>query len=167
MPATYEPIATTTVSGTSTTSYTFSTIPQTYTDLVLILGNAGASGNVQPALRFNGDTSALYSVTNVSGDGSTAISFRVSGATNIQFGYNDYLNNTNNYTGVFNIMNYANTTTFKTTVQRGSNASVGVGANVGLYRSTSAITSVTILPVSGSWYFLAGSTFTLYGIKAA
>ena len=168
MATTYEPIATTTVSGTSTTSYTFSSISSSYTDLVLIIGTAGASGDVQPALRFNGDASTNYSITNLSGSGSTTQSSRASNATNIQMGYNDYLTTgTNNYVGIANIMNYSNSTTYKTIIDRGNNAGVGVGATVGLWRSTAAITSVTILMSSGASYFIAGSTFTLYGIKAA
>lgn len=167
MAATYEPIATTTVSGTSTTSYTFTSIPATYTDLVLIIGSAGASGAVQPGLRFNGDSGTNYSETNVSGNGSTTISLGSSNTTDIQIGYHDYLSTDNNYTGIFNVMNYANTTTYKTVIARGSNAGSGVGATVGIWRNTAAITSVTLLPSYGSSYFLADSTFTLYGIKAA
>jgi hypothetical protein len=164
--ATYEPIATQTlISNTGTV--TFSSIPATYTDLVVVLSNAGATSAAQPAFRFNGDTAANYSVTNLSGDGSSAISFRASGATYIQFGYNDYLSAANNYTGIFNVMNYANANTFKTSITRGSNASVGVGANVGLWRSTAAITSIAISPLFGAINFLSGSTFTIYGIAAA
>ena len=63
-------------------------------------------------------------------------------------------------------MNYANTTTFKTNVSRSSAATVDVILYAGLYRSTAAITSITLV-LSGSQSFTSGSTFTLYGIKAA
>jgi len=164
--STYEPIATQTLSSNAA-SVTFSSITQTYTDLVVVLSNAGATSAAQPAFRFNGDTAANYSVTNLSGDGSSVISFRASGATYIQFGYNDYLSTANNYIGIFNIMNYANTNTYKTSITHGSNASVGVGENVGLWRSTAAITSIAISPLFGAINFLSGTTATLYGIKAA
>ena len=65
-------------------------------------------------------------------------------------------------------MNYSNTTTNKTVLARGNRASSGVVAQVGMWGNTSAITSITIDNVdSASANFVAGSTFTLYGIKAA
>lgn len=155
------------VSGTSTTSITFSSISNAYTDLVIVIGNGGASGDVQPGLRFNGDSGSNYSFTNLSGNGSTTSSSSAKNDTDIQLGYYDYLaNGTNNYTGIVNIMNYSNSTTYKTVIQRGSNAATGTGVNVGLWRNTAAITSITILPSYGSSYFLAGTTFSLYGIRA-
>ena len=168
MAKTYEPIATTTISGTSTTSYTFSSIPSTYTDLVFIIGSGGASGDVQPALRFNGDSGLNYGTINFSGSGSSTISTLNGSLNQMNLGYFDYLGNgTNNYACIANIMNYANSTTYKTVIHRGNNASTGVGVSVGTWRNTAAITSVTLVPANGPYYFLAGTTFTLYGIKAA
>jgi len=61
--ATYEPIATTTVSGSSTSTVTFSSISGTYTDLVII-GNLGSqTTNAFPYLQFNGDTGSNYSAS--------------------------------------------------------------------------------------------------------
>jgi hypothetical protein len=73
--------------------------------------------------------------------------------------------NTSQCMQIINIMNYANTTTKKTTLLRGS--ANGVGATVafaGLWRSNDAITSIK-LNLSSS--FASGSTFTLYGILKA
>jgi hypothetical protein len=64
-------------------------------------------------------------------------------------------------------MDYANTTTFKSTITRDSNDKAGTGtveAMIGLYRSTSAITTVNVV---GGSNFSIGSTFKLYGIEAA
>ena len=59
------------------------------------------------------------------------------------------------------IMNYSNTTTYKTMIARGGgNRYVDFVGN--LWRSTAAITSITIGP---SWS--NGCVITLYGIKAA
>jgi hypothetical protein len=64
-------------------------------------------------------------------------------------------------------MNYSNATTYKTVLSRSNvAASASVSANVGLWRNTAAITSIKLY-VYPSYNFVAGSTFTLYGIKAA
>ena len=63
------------------------------------------------------------------------------------------------------IMNYSNTTTYKTALSRSNNANTGTDAIVGLWRSTAAINSIVVL-ISGN-QFATGSTFTLYGIKSA
>jgi hypothetical protein len=63
------------------------------------------------------------------------------------------------------LLNYSNTTTFKTLLVRFDNSSTETSLRVGLYRSTSAIS--TILVETDSSTFTSGSTFTLYGIKAA
>ena len=64
-------------------------------------------------------------------------------------------------------MNYANTSVYKTVLLKNNDSGTSntVSASVGLYRSTNAINAVNILPGSGN--LPAGSTFTLYGIKAA
>jgi hypothetical protein len=69
---------------------------------------------------------------------------------------------------IMQIMNYSNATTNKTVIARqntGGSAS-GAAAHVGLWRNTAAITAITIICYNGI-NFVSGSTFTLYGIKAA
>jgi hypothetical protein len=64
-------------------------------------------------------------------------------------------------------LNYANTTTYKTIISRGDSAGFWNIANVALWRKTpEAITSITVFP-AGLNNWIAGSTFTLYGITAA
>jgi hypothetical protein len=63
-------------------------------------------------------------------------------------------------------MSYANTNVFKTALIAGGLGSTEVNRHVGLWRSTSAVTSVGLL-LNGSGNFKTGSTFSLYGIKAA
>jgi hypothetical protein len=164
MPATYEPIATTTTSG-SASSVTFSSITGTYTDLVIVV-NAGGSTNADLHIQFNADTGSNYSRTVLSGSGSAASSGRQSSVTYIRVDNLGYLNTTfPAFNAIINVMNYSNTTTNKTVVSRTNNASTGVDASVGLWRSTAAITSVVLFPDTGT--LTNGSTFTLYGIKAA
>lgn len=161
MAKTYTPIATTTL--TSAGTVTFSSIPSTYTDLVIVV-NGKASGNGQVSLRFNGVTNS-YSTTTVYGNGSAAGSARETAPTYMQLGYLNYFDTTNQAMAVCHIMNYANTTTYKTVLCRMDNTALAAGASVGLWRYTNAITSIEVL--AAAYNFAAGSTFTLYGILKA
>jgi hypothetical protein len=164
MAKTYEPIATVTAAGGSSTQLVMSSIPATYTDLVIVI-NTSTSANSNLVFRLNNDSTAIYSNTALNGDGSTATSGRNSNTDKGYFDSAAYSANNFNYNAILNVMNYSNTTTFKTTVSRSNNAAVGVTAGVTLYRSTSAINRIDFLTTAGT--FNAGSTFTLYGIKAA
>lgn len=162
--STYTPIATQSVSGAS--SVTFSSIPQTYTDLVMVYnGKGSATGNGIYGNVGNGsiDTGSNYSYRHLQGNGSTTNS---NGATNntlyvatnyVDAGYDDVI--------IWNFQNYSNTSTYKTILLRANSASSGVAATVALWRSTSAI-NVVYATLSGGT-FATGSTFTLYGIAAA
>jgi hypothetical protein len=163
MPSTYEPIATSTL-GSAASSVTFSSIPSTYTDLVVVAAPLASSAE-EFVMQFNGDTAGNYSATILWGDGSTAGSIRVSNQTYAYLNYYASVSTTQN-TQIFNIMNYASTTTNKTVVGRANRADSGVDAAVALWRSTAAITSIALKLKNGS-NFSTGSTFTLYGIKAA
>jgi len=166
MTATYEKIATTTL-GSSTATVTFSAISGSYTDLILVCQIAQVASNNSPRIRFNSDTGSNYSYTYVKGNGSSAVSGRDSNSTA------GYLAETSGSTSlelitITHIMNYSNSATFKTHISRGNRASAETDATVGLWRSTSAITSIS-LAMGGSFptnNFASGSTFTLYGIKA-
>lgn len=161
---TYVELDRTTVSGTSTNSVTFSSIDGSYTDLVLVI-NAGATATgCGITYRLNSDTSSLYSVTGLRGNGSSASSFRQTGNDQVTVSNFSEPPTTGGGVYIVNFQNYSNTTTFKTSISRGNNASSGVDAFAGLYRSTNAITSVTILITGGN--FNSGSNFSLYGIRA-
>jgi hypothetical protein len=156
--STYTPIYSTTLSAT-TASVTFSNIPTTYTDLVLVVqGTWAGTGYEALSLTFNGDTSSNYSRTLLNGTGTSALSSRESTSNWGALG-NDQSNS------ILHIMNYSNTTTYKTIISRGNSASNQVRATVGLWRSTSPITSITTQMASNS--YASGTTFTIYGIKAA
>ena len=164
MPAgsTYTPIATTTL-GSAQASVTFSSFSG-YTDIYIVCDTAFASTtNFQ--IRFNSDTGTNYSNTLIQGNGTTAISARQSSQTRIVAGYNG---TTSSDRAIFNIslMNYANTSVYKTVLIRMNNASSETLAQVGLWRSTSAITSIQFALQNGG-NFSVGSTFTLYGIASA
>lgn len=159
--ATYTQIATTNVT-TSVTDVTFSSISGSYTDLVLITSPIStASAGVDIFMQFNSDTGSNYSVTSMYGNGSSAASFRTTNATRLRLAYNG---TNDNPMLRYNIMNYANTTTNKTIIGRDDAASNAAEATVGLWRSTSAITSIKIFASSGN---ITAGTFSLYGITAA
>lgn len=162
MPSTYEPIATTEISS-SVSSYTFSSISNTYTDLILIVSNLDSGGG-RTRLRLNGDTGTNYSRTNLSGNGSSAASYRGSNENQIDMSVIAGTSSTNPATLIIQINNYANTTTNKTVLSRYSLASGATEATVGLWRNTSAISSITYFTQGN---LLSGTTLTLYGIKAA
>ena len=163
MASTYEPIATTTL-GSAQASVTFSPIAGTYTDLVIIANYTTTVANLDFRIQVNGDTGTNYSNTYLLGNGSSAGSGRSSNAT-YAGEYFSVGTSTNGNMTTINIMNYANTSVNKTILHRMSSAEKEVTANVALWRSTAAITSVTMFTNSST--FAAGSTFTLYGIKAA
>jgi len=167
MASTYEPIATATASG-STNTVTFSSIPSTYTDLVLVtsIRSTGASFS-QTRIRYNGDSGSNYSGTVLLGDGSAASSYRETNATEMLVAYDALSGNPSGFFSptIINIMNYANTTTYKTLLARNSNALGNAMADVFMWRSTAAINSVSIITANAN--FETGSTFTLYGVKSA
>ena len=171
MAVTYKPIATTTL-GSTQTSVTFSSISGSYTDIVLI-SNITPSNTDAPGLlcEVNSDTGTNYSGTFLYGDGSAAGSNRTTSQTRFtlarQYGLGDSTTGQPNF--ITHFQNYSNATTYKTVMTRANTPSgttyKGVEASVGLWRSTSAITSIKIFVNAGG--FATGSTFTLYGIAAA
>jgi hypothetical protein len=162
MPKTYEPIATQNGTGSSGT-ITFSSIPSTYTDIICVAVSANTSAATNFTIQVNGDTGTNYSRTFLNGNGTSATSGRNSGETRIYFG--DVGNTTIPSVNTIHFMNYSNTTTFKTIFGRYGEADIQGGAVVGLWRSTAAINSISLLSQSNN--FTTASTFTLYGIKAA
>ena len=167
MAVTYDKIATTTLASTAS-SVTFSSIPATYTDLVLIANprTSNASTNDYLYVKYNSDgTYSNYSRTELYGNGSNALSGRASNPLIIE------TTGASSTAGVFvpnmlNIQNYSNTTTYKTTLFRYSKADEVVLGGISLWRNTAAISQIDLIPFAGANISI-GSTFTLYGIKAA
>ena len=165
MPQTYTPIATYTAPSAQS-SIIFSSLGS-YTDIRIILQAKGTnSTNTDLGLRFNSDTGSNYSRIGIYGDGASAGAFIVANETSAKVGI---LPGTTN--GKWNIMkidlqNYSNSTTYKTLLARSDEASaLGTTASASLWRNTNAITSITLIPISGN--IDTGSTFTLYGILKA
>jgi hypothetical protein len=166
MPATYEPIATTTL-GSAAQEITFSSIASTWKDIkIVVIGKTTSSGKLV-YLRFNGDTGANYSGLYLNGDGSAAFSGARTSTTQMSLSEQGTPTPPNPVLITANVFSYAGST-FKTVLGEetsDNNGNGAVGRNVGLWRSTAAITSITIRTSSSG--FDTGTTATLYGIKNA
>lgn len=166
MPATYEPIATTTLSSAAS-SINFTSIPGTFTDLKIILVGT-ASANARLDMRLNNDSSSLYSLTRLRADGSTALSQRNTNQTLFSIGSDNPLGTTIAMSEI-DIFSYAGSTnkTVLGATSADKNGSGSIERCVGLYRSTSAITQVNLSPEFGATNFSIGTTATIYGILRA
>jgi hypothetical protein len=158
MPAenTYTQIAST-ILGSTASSVTLSSIPNTYTDLVVTVTTT-TGGDISYII--NGDTGTNYSQTILYGYSAFG-STRTSNATS---NFLNYGSNAGNFFATLNFNNYFNTTTYKTSFVRDTINGATSDLMVGLWRSTAAINSITFTPPST---FAIGSAFNLYGIKAA
>jgi hypothetical protein len=167
---TYEPIQTTTLANSLTSSVTLSSIPSTYTDLRIVIANyTSVQANQTLGMKFNSGTA--YSFTYLNGNGSSASSGRASNAASINAGFTAGSSTTVPIMATIDIMNYSNTTTYKTALVRYScekNGSGEVDAIVGLARDTAAISSVNFtMNADPTSFFGSGTIFTVYGIQAA
>ncbi len=167
-----QPIYTQTVGATAVSSITFNNIPQTFTDLKIVVsarttqtGDAFKKTNYY--VQFNNNSEFVYSNTHLYGTGSSVATARDANQ--------DYL-----FIGVVNA-NDATTSTFgsseicipnytssnlKSLMANSVSETNGTAAiqilNAGLWRKTNAITSIFIAGIGGN--FMQYSTFSLYGI---
>ena len=177
----YFQIATTTVGAGGASNITFSGIPSTYTHLQIrsiARANRATFGADTIRLRLNADTGANYTFHNLRGDGSSAGSGADVNQTYIRFldsvGTNNGPGAGNVGISICDILDYANTNKFKTMKvlcgvdTNGTVAGFGgvVGITSGLWRSTSAVISITLTVETGI-NFEQNSSFALYGIKVS
>lgn len=169
MPSSRILIASNTLSS-SAASVTFSSIPATYTDLVCRVTARGTSTTTTEVLRLelNADASSLYSYTLLGGDGTSAFSSRGSALSYIENYYTSADGATANTFGSLELYLPSYTASqnkpMSVTAMAENNVSaVKIGATAGLYRSTSAITSIKFTFASNN--IASGSSFFLYGLK--
>jgi hypothetical protein len=183
MAKTYEPIATNTLSS-GATSMTIQNIPATYTDLKVVISglvyyaSAGTylTGGFQVGSSNTIDTTASYSATTMYADTSAVGSSRLDGAAGTSVKYALDIMAASTDTGarsisIIDIINYANTTTYKSMIVRTNTVQTATATNmlrqaVATWRNTGAINTIKFLNLDGT-NFYAGSTMTVYGIKAA
>lgn len=163
-----------TVLGASAGSVTFSSIPNTFRHLRLEWQARGDTAAVNTALQLqvNGDTSASYDRQSTQIVGTVVSASEAQGLTAMLLGLLAAASASANTpgTGTIDIPNYAGTVFVKHALtQTVAQAGVGSGAltarfDLGSYRATtSAINALKLFPAAGN--FVAGSTFTLYGIS--
>jgi hypothetical protein len=161
--ATYTPLANVTL-GTAVSSVTFSSIPATYRDLIVVVDGAltGAGGF---GLRLNGDTGANYPQVMMRGE-STANSGNDATATSF-YGSWSTVQTVHRYKGMWNIMDYSATDKHKTVLLRTGYALptiTSVEAHAGRWANTSAITSLGFFTSANQ--FAATTRIDLYGVIA-
>jgi hypothetical protein len=150
---------------TNTASVTFSSIPQTYTDLKIVMSarSTQASLAVSVFFTFNASTSNFSSKV-LYGDGSSAASFssaRYAGSVTGSSATASTFNNTDIYIPNYTSSNYKSYSVDSVTETNGATIFAYLGA--GLWSDTPAITSLTLTPDAGD--FVQYSTFYLYGIS--
>jgi hypothetical protein len=152
---TYRPLATVTL-GSSASSVTFSSIPDTYKDLILVM--SGALSNTDNIIwRANNDTGSNYArvqfVAISSGPTTNGSESTTSG-----FAGSSYTQQSINIT---QWIDYSATDKHKVSVGRANSITAETGMTASRWKNTTPINSLTILAA-----FASGCTFSLYGISA-
>lgn len=161
-----------TVSGSAAATVTFSGIPQTFSNLKLLVNaRGGSTAGPNIALQFNTDTGAHYTYSlQLSSTGAGFFSTQAASATLGLIGNLTLSTATAGQAGSADvtIYSYAGTTfaknysSYAVSVPTASTSELLLV--VGSWLSTAAITSITILEQAGNT-FAVGSTFSLYGIQ--
>jgi hypothetical protein len=158
----YVPLANLTL-GANASTVTFSSISQSYRDLVFVLV-CTTTGTAFSRMRINGDTSGNYSYVTMAGTGSNAQSAQANGANNFPLPVTSTMESGVNWQNIIQLFDYTQTNKGKTGLQRADNSSVVTTAGAIRWGNSSAITSVEFS--GNNQPFAAGSTFALYGIAS-
>lgn len=171
MPDTFTLIASSTVGAGGAASIDFTSIPSTYTDLVVKISmrTTAATDNTNIRMSFNGST-ANFTMRNLVNEGGTPRSYTQAAYGNNATGYSPGANSTASTFGSaeFYFPNYAGSTNKSVSVDSVSEGNVTAGfawLGANLWSSTSAITSLGFILDSGN--FAQYSTAYLYGVKNA
>lgn len=172
MANTYVAIATTTVGAGGTGSISFTSIPGTYTDLLVKISartNRNVADGDDLKVVVNDSTSSIYNNIRLYGNGTGVGGDSLSSTNNAYIGMATSANQTASTFGSteFYFANYASSNS-KGMLSDGlseNNATTALSTlGVWLWASSSAITKITISPYNGT-SFDQYSTFTLYGIS--
>jgi hypothetical protein len=170
MAITYDVISSTTLTSTATT-VNFTSIPQTYTDLVLIISLTGVSNSNTVSMRLGNtsiDTGSNYSSNWMRGNGSAGSAGGNNSSTYIMLNTGDVSANNTNGLSISNLQGYTGTND-KQIITRWSQNQTSTSLLTSQWRSSSSPIKLIelFLNTSKTYTFSIGSTFSLYGIKAA
>lgn len=157
---TYQPLATITL-GAAASSVTFSSIPATYRDLVVVFLATGST-DLEGRIRLNSDTGSNYSYVRMSGSGSAATATSAASQTSGFLSAIAKATTTGALQLTINIMDYSATDKHTTIISRADQAANGTEAFANRWADTATVTSVQILTSTGNWAI--GTTAALYGI---
>jgi hypothetical protein len=152
----YVALATTTL-GSSAASVSFSSIPATYKDLILILDGT-VNDFVNVLVSLNGDGSNVYSRLQMTTNGSTASS----GSGTHPGLYMVFGAPSERVFAQMQLMDYSATNKQKTALSRGYTFGSETAARVLRWPSNAAVNSMTVTAQTGT--FLTGSRLSLYGV---
>lgn len=155
---TYTPLANLTLGSTAST-VTFSSISQSYRDLVLVILANGTTG-ANLALRANSDSSSSYTLVRMFGNSGGASS----GSGSETYFYCSGVNGTANTQFKIDLLDYTATDKHKTALVVADQGGDTVMRIATRWPSTSAITTLNLSLTAGS--FTAGSSFALFGIAS-
>lgn len=148
--------------GSTASTVTFSSIVGTYRDLMLVITPIATLG-AGYYIRLNGDSAANYSYVSMYGNGSSALS--VSGSdTGFVMTNSHNVPTTGGVVHKLNLMDYSATDKHKTALITQDLSTISTERMAARWANTAAVTSLVC--VTWSQQFAAGSTFTLYGVSA-
>ena len=160
MPSAITPIASLVVGSTGYSTYTFSSISSAYKDLFVVFKGKAGGGSNQPQIRMNGDSSGNYLTGWIYGSGGSAFGSSVTGTGVLLCGGAMNMDTSIFFNATFTVHDYTATDKHKTVLGRfGQYSNAGSGMISGRYRSTSAITSLSIFGDLS-----VGTTIALYGV---
>ena len=175
IPTDFESIATVTVSSGGSANIEFTSIPSTYKHLQIRISaqsNRGTFGTDYNNMTVNNDTGSNYARHFIGGDGSAPLVGGSSSVNYIAAGACGTSTGSTFGASVIDILDYANTNKYKTIrTLSGNDLNGSVGGYGGeayllssLWMNTNAITSIKIVPNSGTLY-TQHTKFSLYGIN--
>lgn len=170
MSKTFATIQSQTLNNSSTSTVTFSSIPQTFTDLFFICHVRSADSTTGINIRFNGDSASNYAASYFLANNSSVTTAAYIGHTSILatgFSSSATVSGSSNFSPfIFSVLSYSSSVIKKTTVGQAfafnSTSDHAINISNGAWDSTNAINSVSLI---GTGNFAAGSVFSLYGIK--
>lgn len=152
-----------TVLSSSSSQVIFSSIPNTYKDLVVVVRSKNNGSGTVTRWQFNSDTTSNYSIQMVTGEQNAVVAIR-SATTWIEPHYYSDLDNNWSSSLVFQILDYSANNKNKACLIRNAQVATERGALMAAARwgSNDPITSIRIFINTGA--FDTGSSFSLYGI---